>query len=345
MEEIHYSFRMLALSQVILLCLYLLLYERNRLGLLIAATAFTFACYLVMPFRLDPTELSFINESGIIISSSAPAILWLLAQQFFNDEKPIPLGFWLTWLLYMLLGIPPWREMEVMANPALSGFLFDLLPQTIKLGFVLHVIYMALAGRANDLVARRLALRVPIAITAGLLSSAIILIEIWSAGSPPLIIEAISSVGLFLIALGGNIYLFRLRSDLPLASTKESISPHIATERDFEAEILAIQKAMTEHRFYANHGATISDLADTVSIPAYRLRVVINQQLNFRNFNQFLNQYRIEEATMRLTRDAGPPILSIALDVGFKSLSSFNKAFREIHDKTPSEYRSAPTPD
>lgn len=47
---------------------------------------------------------------------------------------------------------------------------------------------------------------------------------------------------------------------------------------------------------------------------------------------------------MRLTRDSHPPILPIALDAGFKSLSSFNKVFKDIHGRTPADYRLAPDP-
>jgi len=47
---------------------------------------------------------------------------------------------------------------------------------------------------------------------------------------------------------------------------------------------------------------------------------------------------------MRLTRDSHPPILPIALDAGFKSLSSFNKVFKDIHGRTAADYRLAPDP-
>jgi len=111
------------------------------------------------------------------------------------------------------------------------------------------------------------------------------------------------------------------------------------SEIQMQADLQRIQQSMVKQRFFANHGTTIGDLAEHLSIPAYRLRTLINQQLGFRNFNQYLNQYRIEEASRRLIEQPKLPIISIALDVGFKSLSSFNKAFKETHNKTPSEYR------
>jgi AraC-like DNA-binding protein len=80
-----------------------------------------------------------------------------------------------------------------------------------------------------------------------------------------------------------------------------------------------------------------------VSVQEYRLRRLINQSLHYRNFNQFLNHYRIEEAARRLLDPAEEhiPISSIALDVGYASLSSFNKAFKDTHGVTPSTWRAS----
>ncbi|HKX56754.1 MAG TPA: helix-turn-helix domain-containing protein [Xanthomonadales bacterium] len=33
------------------------------------------------------------------------------------------------------------------------------------------------------------------------------------------------------------------------------------------------------------------------------------------------------------------PVLTIALEAGFRSLSTFNKAFKDIHQETPSSFR------
>ena len=97
---------------------------------------------------------------------------------------------------------------------------------------------------------------------------------------------------------------------------------------------------MTEGRFYAVHGATIGDLSNQLGIAEYRMRTMINKELGYRNFNQFLNEFRIVEASERLLSERKLPILSIALDIGFKSLSSFNKAFKDTHGRTPSEFRN-----
>ena len=146
MDDIHYTFRMLALSQALLICLYHLLYQRNAIGWLIALNSFAFACYLVMPFAGNSVAPSLLVSVGILITSSIPAFLWLLAKRFLEDDESIPKIFWLAWIGYMILWVPGWEEMDHVTDPAINDILFNLLPQVIKLGFVAHVIYMALAG-------------------------------------------------------------------------------------------------------------------------------------------------------------------------------------------------------
>jgi AraC-like DNA-binding protein len=93
---------------------------------------------------------------------------------------------------------------------------------------------------------------------------------------------------------------------------------------------------------YASPGLTIKTLADAMQVREYMLRRFINQKLGYRNFNQFLNEFRVKKA-IEILKDSGESsakISSIALDVGYASLSSFNKAFKEMQGITPSVYRN-----
>jgi AraC-like DNA-binding protein len=100
---------------------------------------------------------------------------------------------------------------------------------------------------------------------------------------------------------------------------------------------------MENEQVYRREGLTIRSLAAQLDIPEYRLRRVINQQLGYRNFNTFVNHFRIEEACRILADPAHErlPILNLALDLGFGSLGPFNRAFRARIGQTPTEYRRA----
>ena len=77
---------------------------------------------------------------------------------------------------------------------------------------------------------------------------------------------------------------------------------------------------------YRRSGLTITALAAELGYPEHQLRRLINQHLGFRNFSFFLNSFRIEEATERLSdpAEARKPVLTIALDLGYGSLGPFN---------------------
>ena len=352
MESTHFVLRLLALSQVVLLCLNILVHQRHTMGKLVALTLFGFACYLMGPFA-D----SFHTGSWLIrlVSTACPTLLWLLARHFFCDDRGVPLWVWLVTALYLGLSMLRWSNFLPTSEPGLNLLLIDLLPQLAKLGLVIHVFYMAIEGRANDLVDQRLKLRVPIAIGGSALTALIILVEISTSGPIPMLVEVLGSALMLSLCLLANVYLLRLRDDFPLAiplaqdSTQmEALEqpapePRSSPVDNMHADLERIRKAMTEGRFYANHGAKLSDLAELLSIVEHRLRPMVNKEMGFRNFNQFLNAYRIAEATHRLVAEPKLPILSIALDVGFQSLSSFNKAFKDKHEKTPTEFRASAT--
>ncbi|MBT4161387.1 MAG: helix-turn-helix transcriptional regulator [Gammaproteobacteria bacterium] len=335
METLHYIFRLLAFSQVLFITSYIVLHERNRAGWLAALSLAGFGCYLLQPM----VHLAGSANSLYLldfIGSSIPAFLWLFARTIFVDDRRVPWRFWILWLVYMVL----WASGYGLGHDwGRSGdVLFELIPQLIKLGLVVHVVIMAMEGRANDLINRRLKLRVPVAIGAGSLTSAVILVEIWAGGDTPMLVELFGSVSMFFITQIAGLYLFSLRSELSLGAVAAQQEQQETVE---ETDIIpVIEQLMQEQRFYAVHGVTLGDLATKVARPEYRLRTVINHQMGYRNFNQFLNHYRIAEANERLLSERSLPILTIALDVGFKSLSSFNQSFKAVNGCTPTEFRA-----
>jgi AraC-like DNA-binding protein len=64
-------------------------------------------------------------------------------------------------------------------------------------------------------------------------------------------------------------------------------------------------------RVYAIPGLTIGMLAERLGEREYKVRQIINSQLGFRNFNAFLNHYRVRDAR-RLLADPGQSTVGIA---------------------------------
>lgn len=104
--------------------------------------------------------------------------------------------------------------------------------------------------------------------------------------------------------------------------------------------LLSLAQVMEGQQRYTEMGISLAKLSQYSEIPEYRLRQLINKDLGFRNFNAYLNHYRIQLAQqMLLAPESQESILNISLAVGYKSLSTFNKAFKDITSLTPSEYR------
>lgn len=112
--------------------------------------------------------------------------------------------------------------------------------------------------------------------------------------------------------------------------------------------LLAKLRATMEAGAWRREGLSIPALAQELGTQEHRLRRLINTRLQHRNFADFVNGYRIEAAKARLADpgEAEATIASIAFDLGFGSLSPFNRAFRAATGATPTAWRRvALTPD
>lgn len=96
---------------------------------------------------------------------------------------------------------------------------------------------------------------------------------------------------------------------------------------------------MDSKKPYLKTDLKISELAEAISVPAYQLSQLINDEFLV-NFYDFINKYRVEEAKKLLLEDKrNYKILSIAYEVGFNSKATFNRVFKKFTDLTPSEYK------
>jgi AraC-like DNA-binding protein len=124
----------------------------------------------------------------------------------------------------------------------------------------------------------------------------------------------------------------------------EAAAPPVEPPRDeapsSSPAMARLNQAMSEQRLYRREGLTLGALAEAIGIAEGVLRTLINQELGYRNFNDFLHHYRLQEAAARLASE-DLPILTIALECGYGSIGPFNRAFRQRMGMTPSEYRGA----
>ena len=63
---------------------------------------------------------------------------------------------------------------------------------------------------------------------------------------------------------------------------------------------------MNEQHCYRREGLTLAAWRRRLNVGEAALRALINQQLGYRNFNDFLHHYRLQEAAARLAREDLP---------------------------------------
>jgi AraC-like DNA-binding protein len=113
------------------------------------------------------------------------------------------------------------------------------------------------------------------------------------------------------------------------------------SEEDKIEILRKLKDSMENEKYFKNNLASQSHLSRKLLIPSHHISQVINEKLN-QSFFEFIATYRIREAE-KILLDPEMNHLTveeIAEEVGYISKSAFNKTFKKITGKTPSEYRT-----
>ncbi|WP_316739216.1 helix-turn-helix domain-containing protein [Pedobacter aquatilis] len=84
---------------------------------------------------------------------------------------------------------------------------------------------------------------------------------------------------------------------------------------------------------------TLSEVAKKLGTNSVLLSRVVNQQFKL-NFNDYINQYRVNAVIKRITMPEfkNQTLLAIAFDSGFNSKATFNRSFKKFTGKNPKEF-------
>jgi len=334
----------LALAQMIMCSLILLpLWQKNQSIRLYILLMLCGSGYVLGEIFSSSVEYSFIWWGAKIGGNALPGVFWLVSLSVFNDH--VVLKRWQYTIASLTLIVP---LSAILAQLVFSFKLsdYDAFDGLIKYGAMLfelilisHALIIAAQQWRDDLVQDRRYIRGGFITVSALYIFLVIIFEQlfklqWSG------LYLLQSVMAALLIIGINFFIFRLRKSSLFETVSDTMKP-VAQIKAPSKELARIIMAMVEEKLYQTDGITISSFAKHLSIHEYKLRQLINGELNYRNFNDFLNFYRIKEVSERLTQEdyIQTPVLTLALESGFRSLSSFNKAFKETHNITPTQYR------
>lgn len=147
---------------------------------------------------------------------------------------------------------------------------------------------------------------------------------------------------IFVYWLGMAAYLRQRKMDGPdlLEYNQKPAKPYFDNTEAAEYERQLIRLMETD-KLYLNPLLKLETLAEKLVVPEKAISSLLNQFVG-KNFNDFVNEYRVEEAKVKLT-DPDYNYLSIAgiaFECGFNSLTTFQRAFKQFSGLTPSQYQT-----
>ena len=319
-------------------------------GCLSAAFALSVVAHLLAPL-VGQVGLSEPVVQAVLLGALFPTpLFWLLTAALFDDRfrfrrgHAIVLGLVFGFGLFFTLERRGLLGLEI---PAAIASIYALLPQLPLAVFVVLALKELLRERNADLVEWRIRLRRFLLVAFALVISVVLVAELILGNRiAPTWLELLKMCAILSLVGLWQFWLFPIRRELLDAPKARIQSGQQETTPSVDQELHArLDSLLKKERVFLKEGLTIGQLARTLGTQEYRLRRLINAGLGFRNFNQFLNTYRIAEACRLLADPASAelPIVRIAFDLGYQSLAPFNQAFREITGTTPSAFRRSPT--
>ena len=375
MAELFLFSRGMALGMLLLLCLKVWLQCRQFVaGRLMLLLFVGLAGYMVAPFFATFLWLKYI---AVTLAITVPVGFWLFAEALFNDwdseKRRVSITQYLVFVIYLLIALSAYWFNQVspsaivIFDTALASVLFYL-SYLFRLTLTVLAFFAIVSRWRTDLVEPRRRLRSILVVLGAIQILLVTVVElVLGQVDAPLQLELLNSLILLGLIMAIATWLLLIQPDsLPvLLGISNPVAPAVAstsitsalaipensntTDEQQPDRLKAIElgwlKALNQHMEvdagYRDTELTIRTLSKHIAVPEHRLRQLINQHLGYRNFNEYLNRFRIAEAASRLAdpEQEHLPILTVAMEVGYGSLTPFNRAFKLQFDQTPSQFR------
>ena len=306
--------------------------------------AFRFFCWAAASFIVwGSEEISAIvgplRYVARILCAGGVGYFWLFAMAMFS-RKPLRGMHAIPIIALTALAVPG----PILPAAALLGS--KIIYNMIEVLLIGHVMVEIWRGRDSDLAIARLAVGAPFITTIAV--TCLILTGFKFAGLlglPHDVLVEVQSATTTLTALAVASAFMQERSKLfeqPFVKTRSNDASSAEVRVD-DVTMQRLNDLIGDVVFWRQPGLTIGATAEKVGVPEYRLRQMINRDLGYRNFADFLNERRVTVAKQELKdpKLVRVQISTIAFDLGYASLGPFNKAFREATGMSPREWRSS----
>lgn len=127
--------------------------------------------------------------------------------------------------------------------------------------------------------------------------------------------------------------------EFAVEDSQQTLRKEVISQKDAEDILRNLSSSIETSKAYLNPDLNLSELAKLVQTSDKKLSTVLNQHLDT-NFYEYINKHRIElfKQQIKAGRHKELSMIGMALECGFKSKSSFYRAFKKHIGVTPSQY-------
>jgi AraC-like DNA-binding protein len=308
--------------------------------------AFAFACASGHVFH-NSAAWRTISTSGLdvfwLFSVSAVPLIWAFAMGVFSDRRDL---FWQRLIPFFVMSCVNMLALVVTTMPHGRQFMGLWLPHLfVNVTLMLHLLWILARDIGGDLVETRRSMRAPTLVFTGLYVVGMAFADLFNGFSNQVPHWPIAQSGAQLVLAIGAAFAFLQVGDVFWG--RETSAPETApaaTQAAIVDNLLLarLKTALSDGQIWKREGLTIGALAAELSVPEYRLRRVINENLGHRNFADFINSNRVDAAMVALSQPvlSPPSMTQLSFDLGFASIGPFNRAFKRVTGVAPTVWRT-----
>lgn len=303
----------------------------------------------LLPLWTSVDGMALWHGSLMMGGSLIPALSFLLIIQFLKGYVP-PALYWLV-LAVPIIGGAPFIYASLQAHEICLDQDYCVVTDNLRvlydiigtlLIFLLIIVYIARTSVRLDAADRDRSHKYWLILSLVFLNLAMVGVNLFilyqgQASVNALFVGTIIRIGFIYLMLTSIFRLFYDLFDVTIPDGKGGVHSVHSLETD-KRIIAELDDLIAQQHIYREMGLSRKSLADQLQVSEHQLSRVINMHYQ-KNFHELMNFHRVEEAKKRL-RNESTQITVIAFEVGFNSIASFNRVFKELADRSPSEYRA-----
>lgn len=305
-------------------------------------------CFVIAALLLATSHPSLALPSVIlkgmwVITTANLIWVWFAGRAMFEDDFKLGLLEY-AGLVGLLLCDGAAYAVNEITSLAPYKSVFVAIYLTLSGSMMLHLAYVAIKGRGDDMVEARRKFRLYFVLALVVIVTLIIFSEKIVGNSNSVWFNTARAAAIFPLVLAAVIWMLRADPERLAFETLTRLAPEPAKVDPRDHLLLQeLTDKMEIEKIYTRPSLTIRELSEALKTPEHRLRSLINQGLGYRNFSTYLNGYRVDAVKHMMAdpQNSRLPVLTMAMDVGYNSLAPFNRAFKSVTGQTPTSYRQS----